>query len=133
MVYIIKDLLLLKQLVRFIRKNLIMKKLLTLLLFALFMAATVPATVVRAQTTTHDKKDGKPDKRYKENKLHLKKDGTPDMRYKENKQAKATMKGDGGKVGNGKKDGAGARGGKMSGGGIRGGKMQGGDKVGNGK
>lgn len=31
------------------------------------------------------KKDGTPDKRYKENK-HVKKDGTPDMRYKENKE-----------------------------------------------
>jgi hypothetical protein len=30
------------------------------------------------------KKDGTPDKRYKENK-NLKKDGTPDKRYKENK------------------------------------------------
>ncbi|GAB0155106.1 hypothetical protein CHRYSEOSP005_03660 [Chryseobacterium sp. Alg-005] len=30
------------------------------------------------------KKDGTPDKRYKENKK-LKKDGTPDKRYKENK------------------------------------------------
>ena len=30
------------------------------------------------------KKDGTPDKRYKENK-HLKKDGTPDKRYKVNK------------------------------------------------
>ncbi|WP_392437008.1 hypothetical protein ACF3N7_08625 [Cruoricaptor ignavus] len=32
----------------------------------------------------HLKKDGTPDKRYKENKK-LKKDGTPDRRYKENK------------------------------------------------
>lgn len=31
------------------------------------------------------KKDGTPDKRYKENK-HVKKDGTPDKRYKENKK-----------------------------------------------
>ncbi|KFE98657.1 hypothetical protein IX39_14595 [Chryseobacterium formosense] len=30
------------------------------------------------------KKDGTPDKRYKENKM-LKKDGTPDKRYKQNK------------------------------------------------
>ncbi len=46
-------------------------------------AATTPAT------TTHLKKDGTPDKRFKENKTppaHLKKDGTPDMRYKENKK-----------------------------------------------
>jgi hypothetical protein len=32
------------------------------------------------------KKDGTPDKRYKENK-HLKKDGTPDKRYKETNKA----------------------------------------------
>lgn len=37
------------------------------------------------------KKDGTPDKRYKENKgqptaKHVKKDGTPDKRYKENKK-----------------------------------------------
>ena len=39
------------------------------------------------------KKDGTPDKRYKENKdaakkVHLKKDGTADKRYKENKDPK---------------------------------------------
>jgi hypothetical protein len=39
-----------------------------------------------AGPTTKTKKDGTPDKRYKENK-NLKKDGTPDMRYKENKPA----------------------------------------------
>jgi hypothetical protein len=45
--------------------------------------------------TTHMKKDGTPDKRYKENKtakdtavVHTKKDGTPDKRYKENQDAK---------------------------------------------
>ena len=36
------------------------------------------------------KKDGTPDKRFKDSKeavqKHLKKDGTPDMRYKENKK-----------------------------------------------
>ncbi|NUY82218.1 hypothetical protein HUK80_15040 [Flavobacterium sp. MAH-1] len=31
------------------------------------------------------KKDGTPDKRYKQ-KVHVKKDGTPDKRYKENKK-----------------------------------------------
>lgn len=31
------------------------------------------------------KKDGTPDKRYKQ-KVHVKKDGTPDRRYKENKK-----------------------------------------------
>jgi hypothetical protein len=43
--------------------------------------------------TAHMKKDGTPDKRYKENKtakdtavVHTKKDGTPDKRYKENKK-----------------------------------------------
>lgn len=35
-------------------------------------------------TTPKLKKDGTPDKRYKQNKK-LKKDGTPDRRYKENK------------------------------------------------
>ena len=30
------------------------------------------------------KKDGMPDKRYKQHKQHLRKDGTPDKRYKEN-------------------------------------------------
>ena len=45
-------------------------------------AATVkPAT---APTAAKMKKDGTPDKRYKENKK-LKKDGTPDKRYKVNK------------------------------------------------
>lgn len=36
----------------------------------------------------HLKKDGTPDKRYKENK-HLKKDGTPDKRFKENRTKKS--------------------------------------------
>ncbi|MBV8324676.1 hypothetical protein [Chryseobacterium sp.] len=40
-----------------------------------------PAT---AQPAAKMKKDGTPDKRFKDNK-HLKKDGTPDKRYKENK------------------------------------------------
>lgn len=35
--------------------------------------------------TQHMKKDGTPDKRFKENK-HLKKDGTPDKRFKANKK-----------------------------------------------
>lgn len=38
-----------------------------------------------ATTSNHVKKDGTPDKRYKQNK-HLKKDGTPDKRFKDNKQ-----------------------------------------------
>ncbi|WP_047443123.1 hypothetical protein [Chryseobacterium sp. JAH] len=59
----------------------------------------VPATKTTAQKTTKTvktikpeaakptaklKKDGTPDRRYKENQK-LKKDGTPDRRYKENK------------------------------------------------
>ncbi|MBS1917299.1 MAG: hypothetical protein JST87_13560 [Bacteroidetes bacterium] len=53
-----------------------------------FAQTTTPAK----PATTHTKKDGTPDKRYKENKTsatpattHMKKDGTPDKRYKENK------------------------------------------------
>lgn len=52
-------------------------------------AKTETAKPVKADTTksaTHLKKDGTPDKRYKEN-THLKKDGTPDKRYKENKKS----------------------------------------------
>ena len=59
-----------------------------LLIFAgMGIAQTTPAT--KTTPTTHVKKDGTPDKRFKENKKpppqHIKKDGTPDMRYKENK------------------------------------------------
>lgn len=43
-----------------------------------------PAATATAATTAKMKKDGTPDKRYKENKK-LKKDGTLDKRYKENK------------------------------------------------
>ncbi|MFT3676413.1 MAG: hypothetical protein QM781_10980 [Chitinophagaceae bacterium] len=44
---------------------------------------------VQAKTTGPLKKDGTPDKRYKENKqmVHVKKDGTADKRFKENKAA----------------------------------------------
>ena len=46
---------------------------------------TVKAPAVKTATPAAKmKKDGTPDKRYKENK-HLKKDGTPDKRYKANK------------------------------------------------
>lgn len=54
---------------------------------------TKPAVPASAKMTSpgnsrsapgHLKKDGTPDKRYKENK-HVKKDGTPDKRFKENK------------------------------------------------
>lgn len=58
--------------------------------------AKQPQTSQQAKKdTTHMKKDGTPDKRYKENKtakdtavVHAKKDGTPDKRYKENKETK---------------------------------------------
>jgi hypothetical protein len=63
-----------------------------LLLFAGFgFAQTPPAAATKTTKTTgttHLKKDGTADKRFKENKTtttHLKKDGTPDKRYKENK------------------------------------------------
>lgn len=46
--------------------------------------AVKPADVKPAKPAAKLKKDGTPDKRYKENKK-LKKDGTPDKRYKENK------------------------------------------------
>lgn len=78
-----------------------MKKLLTM--FAMLMIG-MSTTVVHAQTkkttqvvtttkSQHMKKDGTPDKRYKENKASTsttvvgptKKDGTADMRYKANK------------------------------------------------
>ena len=94
-------------------KSDLMKKLLLTLLFAFGMAFTSQAqtttqktkvekkngttTKVEKKTTTTSKsgktvttsgvvlkKDGTPDKRYKQ-KVHVKKDGTPDRRYKENK------------------------------------------------
>ena len=66
-----------------------------LVLFAVIgTAQTMPAKPATPTTTTHLKKDGTPDKRYKENKTpppqHIKKDGTPDMRYKENKTKTTT-------------------------------------------
>jgi hypothetical protein len=68
-----------------------------LLIFAgATMAQTTPAVKPAATTTTttHLKKDGTPDKRFKENKTpppqHLKKDGTPDKRFKENKTTPPT-------------------------------------------
>jgi len=59
-----------------------MKKLLITLLLAAFSLGTVPASFANP-VQTHLKKDGTPDKRYKENK-HLTKAGKPDMRYKSN-------------------------------------------------
>ncbi len=54
-------------------------------------AQTTPKKDAKAQTS-HVKKDGTPDKRFKENKdsaktKHLKKDGTPDKRFKDNKKS----------------------------------------------
>jgi len=70
-----------------------MKKLFTLLTALMFGFATLTSSASTFQqkpaTTQHLKKDGTPDKRFKENKttttVHLKKDGTPDKRFKENK------------------------------------------------
>ena len=64
------------------------------LLFVSFNTHAQTATTKKAATsTTKTKKDGTPDKRFKENKAaakqetkHLKKDGTPDKRYKENQK-----------------------------------------------
>ncbi len=73
-----------------------MKKLLAALIFTVMSLGAFAGTahqlaahpVSISDTTKHTKKDGTPDKRYKENKtkkVHLKADGTPDKRYKENK------------------------------------------------
>ena len=73
-----------------------MKNLFTILLlvFGLGLSTAqtekpVKVTTVKKTTTVTKgvklKKDGTPDKRYKNAKV-LKKDGTPDMRYKENKK-----------------------------------------------
>lgn len=45
---------------------------------------TTKTKTLSTSTTAKLKKDGTPDRRYKQNKK-LKKDGTPDRRYKENK------------------------------------------------
>lgn len=72
-----------------------MKKIFTLLTALMLGFATLTSTASTFQqkpaTTQHLKKDGTPDKRFKENKTPkgpLKKDGTPDKRYKANKTAK---------------------------------------------
>lgn len=60
--------------------------------------ATTPAAPAAAATAAPLKKDGTPDKRFKENKETpkpagpVKKDGTPDMRYKSNKEAAPVKK-----------------------------------------
>ena len=78
-----------------------MKKLFTLMTLVLFslttfaQTTTKTATASHKSTTVHVKKDGTPDRRFKENKsttVHLKKDGTPDMRYKENKKTTTVTK-----------------------------------------
>lgn len=66
-----------------------MKKFLAMVMIAAMSFGVVTSTyALPQQQQKHLKKDGTPDKRYKENKQHLKKDGTPDMRYKENKKKK---------------------------------------------
>jgi hypothetical protein len=73
-----------------------MKKLLVLFvaLMMLGIAPTEAQTKTKTEKTKTTKtvatkvtKDGKPDRRFKENK-GIKKDGTPDMRYKANKPKK---------------------------------------------
>jgi len=70
-----------------------MKRLLTLLTVLMFSFATLTTThasTYRQVPAKHLKKDGTPDKRFKENKPPkgpLKKDGTADMRFKANKPA----------------------------------------------
>ncbi len=73
-----------------------MKKIFPFIFILLFAVSTasIAQTVPKAKTSKsskeeHTKADGKPDKRFKENKdsyIHLKKDGTPDKRYDENKK-----------------------------------------------
>ena len=66
-------------------------------LFALCIAVAISlasltqanAAPLQAKPTQHLTKDGKPDKRYKENKPVLRKDGKPDMRYKTSQAAAA--------------------------------------------
>jgi hypothetical protein len=68
-----------------------MKKFLAALMIAAMSFGVITSTfALPPQQAKHLKKDGTPDKRYKENKnQHLKKDGTPDKRYKENKPKKS--------------------------------------------
>ncbi|NCD68570.1 hypothetical protein [Mucilaginibacter agri] len=69
-----------------------MKRLMSLLMLAMFSFGTVTFNSALAQKTQqHMTKSGKPDKRYNENK-NLKKDGTPDMRYNTSKKAAAKKK-----------------------------------------
>jgi len=59
-----------------------MKKLIAMLMLAMFSFGTITTTYANP-VQTHLKKDGTPDRRYKENKK-LTKAGKPDMRYKSN-------------------------------------------------
>lgn len=65
-----------------------MKKIFAILTALLFSLATLmqvnasAAALFQQKPQPHLTKDGKPDKRYKENKPVLRKDGKPDMRYK---------------------------------------------------
>ena len=66
-----------------------MKKFLAMLMIAAMSFGVITSSyAVPVPQTKHLKKDGTPDKRFKENKapVHLKKDGTPDKRFKENKK-----------------------------------------------
>ncbi len=67
-----------------------MKKIFTLLTALLFGLATLtqaaPLTYLKQAPAQHLTKNGKPDKRYNENK-HLTKAGKPDMRYNTSKKA----------------------------------------------
>jgi hypothetical protein len=82
-----------------------MRKLILALIVIFGFTLTVSAqdtktTKKEVKTTTKvvTKKDGTPDKRFKETKkteVVLKKDGTPDKRYKENKKTTVVLKKDG--------------------------------------
>ncbi len=75
-----------------------MKRLITLMTVLLLSFATLTqsnASPFQQKPATHLKKDGTPDKRFKENKKPagpLKKDGTPDMRHNANKKAAPVKK-----------------------------------------
>lgn len=60
-----------------------------IMMLSLFSITGVTQAQTKANTAVHLKKNGTPDKRFKENKtvpsVHVKKDGTADKRYKENK------------------------------------------------
>lgn len=69
-----------------------MKKLLALFIavaISLFTLSQTNAAPMQTKPAQHLTKDGKPDKRYKENKPVLRKDGKPDMRYKTSQAAVA--------------------------------------------